>query len=80
MNWFSFGRNLFFIKKKIHMTKKPFVSYSKKHLELRNIIYFLFAFEFAEFFLGLVLTLNFLIFSYIEFLFREIYLLFFYSK
>ena len=55
------------------MAKKPyFVSYFKKHLGLKNINYFLFAFELAELFFGFVLTLNFLLFFYIEFLFGEI--------
>ena len=63
------------------MAKKPYVvSYSKKHLELRNINYFLFAFKLVEFFLGFVLTLNFLIFSYIEFLFGEILFVVFYFE
>ena len=63
------------------MAKKPYViSYSKRHLGLRTINYFLFAFELAEFFLGFVLTLNFLLFSYIEFLFGEILFIVFYFE
>ena len=63
------------------MTKKPYVvSYSKKHLELKNIMYFLFVFELVEFFLGFVLTINFLLFSYIEFLYGEILFVVFYYE
>ena len=55
------------------MANKPYiVSYSKKHFEPRNIIYFLFGFELVELFLRLVFTLNFILFSYIEIFFREI--------
>ena len=55
------------------MAKKPYVvSYSKKHLELRNKNDFQFVFELVEFFLAIVLIVNFLLSFYIVFLFEEI--------
>ena len=73
LNWSCFGRNLFFNKKTFHTINKPYVAfYSKKHLELRSIIDFLFFFQLVEFLFVFVLTVNFLMFSCIEFPFREI--------
>ena len=55
------------------MVKKQYIaSYSKKHLELRSIIDFLFVLEFAGFFFVFVFIVNFLLFSCIEFPLGEI--------
>ena len=55
------------------MVKKPYnVSYSKKHLEWRNINDFQFVYVFAESFLVVVLISSFLISFYIVFLSEEI--------
>ena len=52
---------------------KPYVvSYSKRHLELRNINYFQFVFDLVEFVLVDVLIVHFLMPFYIVFLFEEI--------
>ena len=55
------------------MVKKTYVaSFSKKHFALRSIIDFLFVFQLVGFFFVFVLTINFLLFSCIEFPFGEI--------
>ena len=73
MNWFSLSWDFFFQKILFHVIKKPYVvSYSKRHLELRNINDFQSVFEFVEFFFVDVLIVNFLLPFYIVFLFEEI--------
>ena len=52
------------------MVKKPYVvSYSKKHLKLRNINDFQSVFELVEFLLVIVFIVNFFLSFYIVFIF-----------